>query len=501
MLFNSMKFLVFFAVVLLLYYVIPRKTRWVWLLAASYVFYMSWDARYVFLLLGITLATYCLGGAIARLRGSRRGEAVKGRGAALLLALAVCVVIGLLIYFKYAGMFAQYVNRLWGLLGFGEPIGSFHILLPVGISFISFQSLGYVIDVYRGRVQAERNLFRYALFISFFPQLVAGPIERSENLLTQIQHIADQPRISYERFTNGLVLMLFGYFQKVAIGDKAKLLVDTVFAAPDQYGGVALFLAAAAFAVQIYCDFGGYSNIAVGAAQVLGFEMMENFDTPYFAASIQEFWRRWHISLSTWFRDYLYIPLGGNRKGRARKYFNLMATFLVSGLWHGASGHFVVWGGIHGLYQIAEDAGKGLLRRLREARGTGERPSRPGARPLKVAVTFVLTVFAWIFFRAESTGGALHYIQRMLFTPSFSGLLGGALGLTRNDACALLICLALLFLAELVKYRTGLRLDKYLSGQRLWVKWTACLAMIFCVVIFGEYGLNHAPSEFIYFQF
>lgn len=358
MLFNSFQFIFFFFIVLAVYYIIPKKVRWIWLLVTSYIFYMGWNVKYVTLLFGMTLITYILGLCIAQIRHFGFQEKLERYLLIGTLITAIVCNIGLLIYFKYMDMIGSLLRASFSILGIEMAINSFDIMLPVGISFISFQSLGYVIDIYKGKIQVEKNFFKYALFVAFFPQLVAGPIERSDHLLSQIKFIHKQRSITYEKFTNGFILMLFGYFQKIVIGDKLKIFVDAVFEAPNQQDSLILAIGAVAFAIQIYCDFGGYSNIAIGAAQVLGFDMMENFNTPYFSKSIKEFWGRWHISLSTWFRDYVYFPLGGGYYGTIRKYINLMITFIISGLWHGAHGHYVVWGMIHGGYRILEDAGK-----------------------------------------------------------------------------------------------------------------------------------------------
>ena len=496
MLFNSLEFVIFFLIVLLAYYVIPRKVRWVWLLVASYVFYMAWNVKYVLLLLGITLVTYLMG-LFAELAKEKKYRV-------FFLILAVVCNIGALIYFKYMNMFAALFYAVCGKLGIMVDARSFDILLPVGISFISFQSLGYVIDVYKGEIRAEKNFFKYALFISFFPQLVAGPIERSKNLLTQIQNVHKQKRISYEKFTNGFVLMLYGYFQKVAVGDKLGVFVDAVFENPSEHNSVILFLGAFAFTFQIYCDFGGYSNIAIGAAQVLGFDMMENFNAPYFATSIKDFWRRWHISLSSWFRDYLYIPLGGNRKGTIRKYVNLMITFLVSGLWHGAHVHFVVWGGIHGFYQIVGDLFRKFIKRFGICEKLGIKTDVFSFKFLQIATTFFLTMIAWVFFRADSLSGAFAYVRGMFTKPDFGVFFNGSLwslGLNYNSINVLVFCLLILFVTDFVRYKKKMRIESYLCTQNLYFKWAVLLLLIVCIVIFGEYGLNYDAAEFIYFQF
>ena len=292
----------------------PKKLRYIWLLGASYYFYMCWNAKYALLLLFSTLSTWLAGWLVHVFKDTRAKK----------LSVAACVVIniGILFFFKYFNFFTDTCNKVLSKLNVQVIEHSFDVLLPVGISFYTFQALGYILDVYRGRIAPEKNPLRYALFVSFFPQLVAGPIERSENLLKQVREVDKIKVWNYENVTSGLTLMMWGLFVKMVIADRVAVLVDTVFEGVYMYGTVALAAGAIGFALQIYCDFMGYSTIAVGAARVMGFTLMENFETPYFATSISDFWRRWHISLSSWFRDYVYIPLGGNRCSKIRKYFN-----------------------------------------------------------------------------------------------------------------------------------------------------------------------------------
>lgn len=497
MLFNSFQFIVFFIGVLLLYHIAPKKLRCILLLIASYLFYMAWNVKYIFLLLGITVSTYLCAVWIDKLAESPKKHRAAEK---LVLTASIAVNLGLLVYFKYMDFFASTIYRALDLLHIQVSEPHFDILLPVGISFITFQALGYTIDVYRGRLKAEKNLLKYALFMSFFPQLVAGPIERSENLLKQIQTVHLQKRVSYDKFTKGLMLMLFGYFQKVFLADKLAILVNTVFSSPGQYSTIELALGAVAFSLQIYCDFGGYSNIAIGAGQVLGFHMMENFNAPYLASSIKDFWRRWHISLSSWFRDYLYIPLGGNRCGKLRKYVNLMTTFLVSGLWHGANMHFVVWGGLHGLLQIAESEGKSLLQKTRLKINT----NTVLIRSLRILATYFLITVTWIFFRANSVSAALAYIARMFTSFRLGALFDGSifqLGLCEIDLLSLCFGVVVLFLTDLLRYTKGIRIEEFLHTRKLWFKWSVLLIFIVCILIFGEYGINYDSAEFIYFQF
>lgn len=495
--FNSINFMIFFPVVLALYFVIPKALRQIWLLAASYYFYMSWNARYALLIAASTLITYVSGIAIERYRES-------GRTGRRLTVLFSCLGInlGILLFFKYGNFLIASLDRGLELLHIGSVDQRFYFLLPVGISFYTFQALGYTIDVYRGDVRAETNLIRYALFVSFFPQLVAGPIERSKNLLSQMQNIAEIKLWNARRVTSGTILMIWGFFVKMVIADRAAVLVNTVFDNYRMYGSTELVLAAVFFALQIYCDFGSYSLIAIGAAKIMGFELMENFNTPYFACSIRDFWSRWHISLSTWFRDYLYIPLGGNRRGRVRKSVNIMIVFLASGLWHGADWSYVVWGGIHGAYQVIGD----YLASFREKciRKLRVNTACFSWKFLQTAVTFVLVVFAWIFFRADSIGDALQYIRRIWVRPTPWVLFNGeifTLGLDRPEMNILFVAICMLGLVDLVRYRKKMTLDVFLMQQNLWFRGGIMIGLVVLIFVCGKYGVGFDPQQFIYFQF
>lgn len=329
MLFNSIDFLIFFPIVVLIYLIVPRKLKYIWLLIASYYFYMSWNAKYVVLILFSTLITYFSGILIEKAPGPGQKK--------LVVAFSFLANLSALGFFKYFDFFLHNLNKILAIAHVRLIDNPFSFVLPVGISFYTFQALSYTMDVYRGKAAPEKNLLKYALFVSFFPQLVAGPIEKTETLLRQIQESGKSKMVSFEKFVSGFALMLWGLFMKMVIADRISIFVDGVFRELYMAGTVETILAAVAFAIQIYGDFAGYSAVALGAARIMGFELTENFNAPYFADSIGDFWRRWHISLSTWFRDYLYIPLGGNRKGKLRKYCNLMITFAISGLWHGAA--------------------------------------------------------------------------------------------------------------------------------------------------------------------
>lgn len=484
MLFNSIDFLLFFPIVTILYFLLPHKIRWMWLLGASYYFYMCWNAKYALLIALSTSITYASGLLIHHAPRQKK----------LWVALSFLCNLAILFFFKY---FDFFLNNLEAL-GIYVKRPGFDIVLPVGISFYTFQALSYTMDVYRGEVEAERNLFKYALFVSFFPQLVAGPIERSKNLLHQV---SERHTFEPDQVRGGLLLMLWGMAEKIVIADRVSYLVTYVY---DNYAalpGAATVLATLLFAVQIYCDFAGYSDIAIGAAQVMGFSLMDNFRQPYLAKSVAEFWHRWHISLSTWFRDYLYIPLGGNRKGTVRKYVNTMITFLTSGLWHGASWNFVVWGGLNGAYQVAG----GVLAPVRDKVCHTLHIDRERLfwRCARVAFTFCLVDFAWLFFRAPSFRTAWNMIFHTAANFDLAGITGEALytlGLSQPDFTVMLIAIGVLVLSDLLRERFGSLRDK-LIALPLPIRWAVYLLGVVLVLVFGVYGPGYSESQFIYFQF
>ncbi len=494
MLFNSVSFIVFFPIVVLLYFVIPKKIRYIWLLAASYFFYMCWNAKYAVLLLYSTAVTYASGLLIDRCDAKGWREGMKK----VFVALSFGMNLSLLFLFKYFNFAVDNINVILSRWNIRALDPGFDLLLPVGISFYIFQALSYTMDVYRKEIYVEKNFLKYALFVSFFPQLVAGPIERSKNLLKQI---GSGHCFSYENFRRGLLIMLWGYFQKIVIADRIGLLVDTVYNNVGQYEGGYFLLASVLFAIQIYCDFSGYSLIAVGAAKVMGFQLMENFDCPYMAASVAEFWRRWHISLTSWFRDYLYIPLGGNRKGTARKYLNIMIVFLASGLWHGAQWTYVIWGGLNGLFQVIGS----LLTPLRQKAGKILRVKEDsfGHKILAIFATFILVDFTWIFFRAGSMHDAL-YMIKSIFTVYNPWIFVDDsiynLGLGQKQFHLLIFCLLILLVADWMKYKKINILDKLLE-QEIWFRWPVYIVGILFVLVFGIWGNAYDAQAFVYFQF
>ena len=495
MLFNSISFLVFFPVVAGLYFLIPRKLKAAFLLLASYFFYMCWNPKYIVLILITTVVTYAV--------GLFMGKDMSGTKKKALMGVGFFINFGLLFLFKYLDLSISIINKLLSPLHIGAISNPFDFLLPVGISFYTFQAIGYCIDIYRGDIKPEKNFIKYALFVSFFPQLVAGPIERSKNLLSQIDEMGKKKTLMCrDSIVSGFTMMMYGLFMKMVIADRVAVFVDKIYGNLYVVGTAEMLLAAFGFSIQIYADFAGYSAIAIGAARFMGIDLMENFNTPYFAVSIADFWRRWHISLSTWFRDYVYIPLGGNRKGTVRKYINLMITFLVSGLWHGASLSFVAWGGIHGIYQVVGDITKPLKERVCKALNV--KKDVFSYKLGQVICTFLLTTFAWIFFRAGSIGIALTYIKRMFTRWNPWAFFDESLytwGLDRVESLILLVAMLVLLTVSIVRYRTGDDIGKALLKQNLWFRWAVLLFFMITIVVYGEYGINFDSNKFIYFDF
>ena len=490
MLFISFDFLIFFPVVALVYFLIPQKIKYLWLLLASYYFYMSWNPEYAILIFISTAVTFLSGIAIDR------NKTEKSRKWAV--ALSFIINISILFFFKYFYFTIDNINAVRAALKLPSITPRFDVILPVGISFYTFQALSYTVDVYRGDVTPEKNFFKYALFVSFFPQLVAGPIERSKNLISQV---SEEHHFDYLRVRRGLVMMLWGYFLKLVIADRAAILVNTVYDNITAFDGAQISLATVCFAAQIYCDFASYSIIALGAAEVMGFRLMENFKRPYFAVSVSDFWRRWHISLSSWFRDYLYIPLGGNRKGKFRKYVNIMIVFLVSGLWHGASWHFVAWGAIHGLYQVVGGVTYNIRKKVRGTMKINEKS--PDYLCVCRLFVSVLVCFAWIFFRSNNIKEA-YFAMVQIFTKFSAGSLKlgkiAELGMDKANVIVLLSAVVVLFVVSVIAEKDSAAFEK-LEKRNFAVRWIIYLFLLFAVLIFGVYGPGYEASQFIYFQF
>ena len=496
-LFHSFSFMVFFPLTLLVQYVLPAKVRYLWLLAASYFFYMCWNPAYAVLLFAITALTYLCGLLLSGAKEQRRQKC--------LVALGFVCCVGLLIYFKYWPFLTESINSLLAVAGLPARLPAFDVLLPVGISFYTFQALGYLVDVYRGKMAAERNFFRYALFVGFFPQLMSGPITRAPEMLPQFE----KPRpFDFDQVRKGLLFMLWGLFLKLVIADRAAILVNTVYNDPLNHVGLTMVVATLFFSLQIYCDFAGYSATAIGAAQVLGFDLGINFRQPYLATSVSDFWRRWHISLSSWFRDYLYIPLGGSRRSRWRKYLNIMITFLVSGLWHGANWSYLIWGGLNGLAQVLGDCRRQLSSHICKSKwaapllsASKEKPF--SARLLSTLATFFIINLTWVFFRAPSAEAALLILRRsvIVFNPWI--FVDGSLfrlGIGQGEFGMLMLAVALLVLVDVLHER-GFSFRTQLLKQQLWFRWLVYLSMLFAVLLLGMYGPSTDAATFIYAQF
>lgn len=401
MLFNSLYFLIFFLGVCIFYYATPHKYKWLMMLVASIGFYMCFNPLHIIILLVIAGISYLTG------LGVYKND--KKNAKKIMLGAGVALSFSFLVFGKYADFFMQNVYMFLDMIKIPYSARNVNFILPVGISFFSFKAVSYIIDVYRGKI-IEKNFFKYLLYISFFPQIASGPIDRSTNLIPQF---SEEHKFDPKTVERGLCLMLVGFFKKMVVADNISVVVSKVFSDTEMYSPMVLFGVACMYSLQIFCDFSGYSDIAIGCTKVLGINTSKNFDNPYFAKSIAEFWRKWHISLSSWFKDYLYIPLGGNRKGNTRKYVNLMIVFLVSGLWHGSSWNFIFWGFLHGAYQIIG----ALTAKIRSkiCRIIHIEQNKKLHNLIKTIITFILVTIAWIFFRAESIHDGFKYIKCMLF--------------------------------------------------------------------------------------
>jgi len=487
MLFNSLQFLIFFPVVTGLYFILPHKYRWALLLIASCVFYMFFIPAYILILAVTILIDYFAGIFIVKSEGRKKKIFL------IISIISTCLVLAI---FKYFNFFNSNIALIANFFHWNYSIPALKLLLPIGLSFHTFQSLSYVIEVYKGRQKVERNFGIYALYVMFYPQLVAGPIERPQNLLHQFYEKHD---FDFERVINGLKLMAWGMFKKIVIADRIAVFVYKVYNNPTNFKGLALIIATVLFAVQIYCDFSGYSDIAIGSAKVMGFKLMQNFNRPYFSKSITEFWQRWHISLSTWFRDYLYIPLGGSRVKIPRYLFNLFITFLISGLWHGASWTFVIWGAIHGIYIIIEK----LIERIRSKPNKKTTSGKESftIKTIKVFVTFSLVTFSWIFFRANNISDALYIVKNLFY--NFKGWFSleyikntiSIIDLKSYEFLKVLISISVLFIVELIQRKISI--IKFITLRPLAVRWGIYIFFIISMLFFKSFQ----NQQFIYFQF
>ena len=477
MLFNSLSYAIFLPLVFIIYWLLPHKYRWILLFIASYYFYMSWNAKYVFLIFFTTFISYLAAILIEKYQHKKK----------LILSLSIIICIGILVFFKYLNFFFEIINEILNLINIQNNKIVLNILLPVGISFYTFQTLSYVIDVYRGNIKAEKHFGYYATFVSFFPQLVAGPIERPENLLPQLKK---EKQFDYNNAILGLKIMAYGFFKKIVVADNLAFYVDKVYNNLPYYQGFSLLLAAIFFSIEIYCDFSGYSDIAKGSAYLLNIELMDNFKAPYFSTNIKEFWSKWHISLSSWFKDYIYIPLGGNRCSKIKHHSNLFITFLISGLWHGANITFVIWGGLNGLLQIFEDIFN--IKKIKNVYS-----------PLwfiKVIITFTIMTLTWIFFRAQNINEAIYVFNNMFIgIDNFKNYIVS--GLYSFDVTPLnLIIHLIIYLVPLtiidclsVKYNV----IELINKKPTIVRYSLYFSLVIVVLLLHYVG----EVNFIYFQF
>lgn len=473
MIYNSIPFAVFLPIIFILYWICPSKYRYLFLLAASFYFYMYMDPKYIFFLLGTVTVSYLLALALDSARDVFRKK--------LYLFIGILALIGVLALLKYSGFIIEIA---------GLPSPAIQFMLPVGISFYTFQTLGYLIDIYRGKYPAERHFGYYCLFVSFFPQILSGPIGRGDVLLPQLkkERTFDIYQASY-----GMKLMAVGYFKKLVVAGLLAPTVDKIYDNPESYVGLVYIIATFMFALQIYCDFSGYTDIAIGCAKLFGMELSENFKTPYFSRSIKEFWSRWHISLSTWFRDYLYIPLGGNRVGKIRHCFNLMLTFLVSGLWHGTGINYILWGGIHGFYQIIETiSGKNKKGR--------EEKRNPLLNLFSVFLTFMAVCLAWVFFRADSVSHAWRIISLSFHEIGNPYNYFRTAVICLDMSYAYMIYLSIPVLLLTIYDYASLKRDviAWISSRKPWVRYPVYIFLLLIILLFSEKGVS---TEFYYFQF
>ena len=476
MLFNSLRFAIFLSIVFAVYWLAPHRLRWVALLTFSAYFYTCWGVKYIFILADVIIVSYLAALIVAKTERCRK----------LILAVAIVLCILPLFVFKYFNFAADTLSAILSPFGINLHTSTLKLIVPVGVSFFTFQATGYVIDVYRKKIKPEKHLGYYALFVSFFPQISSGPIGRADKLIPQFR---EEKVFDYDNAVYGLRLILIGFFKKLVVADNLAVYVDKVYGNLHNMSGFSLILAAFFYSIQIYCDFSGYTDIARGAAKLLNINLMENFRSPYFSSSVKELWSRWHISLSTWFRDYVYIPLGGNRVSKARNCVNLMVTFLLSGLWHGADWTFVMWGGVHGAAQVGEK----LLK-------TGDKNARGIRRSLRIAAVFIFKTAAWVLFRADSISDAFYLFGNCLNgignprSYISSGIL--SIGLTTKS----ILWRTLLYIVPLAVYdwkSLDHDLIAEMSGLKTWSRHIIYALLIIVITVFHAYS----SSGFVYFQF
>lgn len=510
MTFNSFWFLLFLLITVLLYYIVEYKN--LVLFAASAFFYCAASSRVSCVFAAVIIIAYVFG----RLLEQKREKN--------LLTVGIVCILSTLFVSKYLNFTVSSIAGLLAKFHITFTFSGMELLMPIGISFFTLQAVGYLIDVYRGEIKAERNLIDFAVFLGFFGYILSGPIERAKHILPQLKA---EKKFDYTQFCHGLQLMLWGYFVKLVVAERFAVIANTVFDDYTYYAGIEMLLGTIAYSLQLYCDFSGYSYIARGVGQVLGLEVMSNFEQPYFSMSISEFWRRWHISLSSWLRDYVYIPLGGNRKGTARKYMNILVVFFVSGLWHGAAWNYVFWGMLHGVYQVIEGL-FGMLRKKYGRKGEKEKEEIPFSGKLLAGVwNFALVNLAWIFFRATDLRTALRMIKRMVLGFSPAATFGAKqiaeydfvrkfvsgynlrsvgdyawlhIGLDSADMTVLVVGFLLVLAVDVLHYRKICCRD-WIDRQQTWFRWTLYIGAGLLVLVLGVYGSAYNASSFIYSNF
>lgn len=512
MIFTSIKFFIFFPIVVAIFFLLPHRFRWVHLLVASYYFYMAWKPVYALLMVYSTLTAYVVGRLLGKYEDQSKRKSI--------LAAGIFLNLGALFFFKYYDFFEKQSRAVSDYLGITLHLPSWDFLLPIGISFYTFHALSYVIDVYNRKVGAEKHLGLLAIYIAFFPQLVAGPIQRSSNMLPQLntllpKNIKFKIHFEYDRIVSGLSLMFLGFFKKVVLADNFALIVQPVYASPSDYSGFSALVATLAFAFQIFFDFSAYTDIARGASRTLGFELMENFQRPYFAENIQDFWRRWHISMSSWFRDYLYIPLGGDRVSRWRWILNLWIVFLLCGLWHGANWTFVVWGALHGIYYFMTYLLTPSARWLVSRTFLSKFPAF--CHSVMVLITFSMVCWAWVAFRADNISTAVTIWRCILRIPlevieyfklvvydkiPFHPMTGMGLEWLAMPSGKLSLMPVYLLLLTMAYFIMTFKLRReesvvQFSGWPTAFRWASYFSGTVGILLLGQFG----AAQFIYFQF
>lgn len=494
MYFNSLNFLFFISISVLIYLFLPLKIRKTWLLIVSFVFYGFFGWKYIGYLFSLILVTYILG----RMLESRRDSKI-------IIAFGALCCIGLLGVFKYTDFILTMINSL--LEKFSSQTSSpahfdlINLIAPVGVSFYTLQALGYLIDIKRKRIEPEKNIITYALFISFFPQICSGPIGRAPELIPQFKNIE---HVKVEQLKRGLLHIAYGLFLKIVVADRIANLVDPIFDGFKWYSGMQLILAVMLFGIEIYCDFCGYTTMALGCGELFGIELRQNFKQPYLSISVKEFWRKWHISLTSWFTDYLYISLGGNRKGAVRRYINVMIVFMVSGLWHGAGVNFIIWGGLNGLFLVLEGIILPKLSAINDSHGNVIDINRGIFKLFRGVLVFLLIDFAWLFFRVTSLQDIGGILLKMVREFRLSWFVSENMFDTFTSASTLgilAISMLIVLLVDVYEQKTGEDIYNLLAKQPVVFRWIIYIVFLFIIMLWGVYGQDYAQTQFIYFQF